>query len=125
MSQHLTIGGDTAPAGGNKDTQPIPEKQFQPWDPTKPPDFLVRWNDPSTWLSTPTGPSTTQDVTMTDTTPTRTAEQTPEDNPHDQTLSVEDASRSKSKATQLDSVTKGVEEFQMQQSQTGHSGSKG
>lgn len=62
---------------------------------------------------------------MTDTTPTRTAEQTPEDNPHDQTLSVEDASRSKSKATQLDSVTKGVEEFQMQQSQTGHSGSKG
>lgn len=36
MSQHLTIGGDTAPAGGNKDTQPIPEKQFQPWDPTKP-----------------------------------------------------------------------------------------
>ncbi|GAB1736920.1 hypothetical protein NU219Hw_g290t1 [Hortaea werneckii] len=73
MSQRLTIGGNTTPAVGTKDTQPIPQKKFQPWDPTKPPsaDFLVRWNDPSTWLSTPApaGLSTAQDAAMTDATP--------------------------------------------------------
>ncbi|KAI7082275.1 hypothetical protein KC356_g8502 [Hortaea werneckii] len=112
---------------GSSETRPISKKKFPPWDPYKLPSaaFLVRYNDPSTWITTPTGTSTAQDASTMEATPTATAENVLEQKSGDKTSSVDKSFQSKSQATQLDKVTTGVEKLQMQPFQTGHSVAKG
>ncbi|KAI7267192.1 hypothetical protein KC345_g8003 [Hortaea werneckii] len=71
MSQQSSARKYDFSGEGSSAAHQIPKKQFLPWDPKTPPAaaFLVRHNDPSTWITPATGPSTTQDASMTDATP--------------------------------------------------------